>query len=533
VFAFVKHVSSFLLPLLKTITMRRNLYILAFLLLGQQAMAQVPEDALRISWGTMSGTARHQAIGGAMGSLGGEITAAHVNPAGLGFYKTKEVVLSPGLSMLKNKADYRGTSASGDKSNKFLLGTSGFVAGFGRDNRFRARAVSITVNKVADFNGQVYYKGQNNFSSFGERFAEEAARNGLTIDKALNDPAYAFSAGLAVYGYLIDTFTINGTKQWVALPEFIGTRNQENRITTSGGVTELALGYGVNTNDKWFVGASLGVPIMRYVRNSTFRESDPTNTVNDFNYFEFRESLRSVGVGLNVKLGAIYRPVEYFRLGFAVHSPSFMSITDKYSAEMTTDMENFGAGEVIKVSSSTLNNGVNEAEARYAINTPFKFIGSASYVFREVEDTRRQKGFITADIEYVNHKWSSFTPDSDDDQQSSKDYYRELTNVLKKQYKGTFNFRVGGEVKFNTIMARAGFAYYGNPYADSELKASRMFVSGGLGYRDKGIFIDLTYVHGISKDVNFPYRLTDKANTFATARNTAGNIVLTCGFKLL
>lgn len=37
--------------------------------------AQTPEDALRLSWNVQGGTARAQAIGGAMGSLGGDITA--------------------------------------------------------------------------------------------------------------------------------------------------------------------------------------------------------------------------------------------------------------------------------------------------------------------------------------------------------------------------------------------------------------------------------------------------------------------------
>ena len=54
-----------------------------------QLTAQLPEDAIRMSWNTPSGTARNQAIGGAMGSLGGEITSVFVNPAGLGIQKRR------------------------------------------------------------------------------------------------------------------------------------------------------------------------------------------------------------------------------------------------------------------------------------------------------------------------------------------------------------------------------------------------------------------------------------------------------------
>ena len=69
--------------------------------------AQTPEEALRLGWNTPGGTARYRAIGGAMGSLGGDITASYVNPAGLGMYKTSEFVITPAFSFSKL---YSGTS---------------------------------------------------------------------------------------------------------------------------------------------------------------------------------------------------------------------------------------------------------------------------------------------------------------------------------------------------------------------------------------------------------------------------------------
>jgi len=102
---------------------------------------------------------------------------------------------------------------------------------------------------------------------------------------------------------------------------------------------------------------------------------------------------------------------------------------------------------------------------------------------------------------------------------------------VRSEYKGAFNFRVGGELKFNTIMGRLGFAYYSNPYKEEVLKTNKMLLSGGLGYRNKGFFVDLTYVHSFNKEVNFPYRLQDKANTFASIKDQRGNIVASVGFK--
>jgi len=80
-------------------------------------------------------------------------------------------------------------------------------------------------------------------------------------------------------------------------------------------------------------------------------------------------------------------------------------------------------------------------------------------------------------------------------------------------------------------MTRIGFAYYTNPYQDKEIKAHQALISGGIGYRHKGIFIDLTYVYSMKKDVNFAYRLQDRANTFATIDNKLGNIILSFGCK--
>jgi len=84
--------------------MKTYFYIAISLFAITNTYAQEPVDALRYSWTTQSGTARNQAIGGASGSLGGEFSTLFVNPAGLGFYKTDEFVLTPGYNLYNNKS---------------------------------------------------------------------------------------------------------------------------------------------------------------------------------------------------------------------------------------------------------------------------------------------------------------------------------------------------------------------------------------------------------------------------------------------
>lgn len=191
-------------------------------------------------------------------------------------------------------------------------------------------------------------------------------------------------------------------------------------------------------------------------------------------------------------------------------------------------LEGYGGAGVKKQSSNDFNNN-QRGEFKYNLTTPWRIIASGSYVFREVENVKRQKAFITADIEYINYK-SALYKATNNQNVDANNYLNDLNKVIDQQYKGAFNFRLGGELKFNTIMVRLGSAYYGNPYQNE--KADRMKLAGGLGYRDKGFFLDLTYVYSMNKDVNYPYRLQDKPNDPASIKNNVGNIVATIGFKL-
>jgi hypothetical protein len=86
--------------LLTHIIMKKFLLSFFTMMCVYVSMAQSPEDVLRYSYFPQNGSARNAAIGGAMGSLGGDINAMYVNPAGLGMYKTREFVLSPGLNLI-------------------------------------------------------------------------------------------------------------------------------------------------------------------------------------------------------------------------------------------------------------------------------------------------------------------------------------------------------------------------------------------------------------------------------------------------
>jgi hypothetical protein len=497
--------------------------------------AQEPADALRYSWIISSGTARQQAIGGAMTSLGGDLSAAYVNPAGLGFYKTGDFVVTPGYNFLNNNATFYNRLEKNKKSNG-SFGTTGIVLGNENSNRKKnglsGGAFAIAINRTANFGSNILYRGQNNQNSYSQKFLEEIRNNN---DKDANSVAsnYPFGTSLAFNTYWIDTIAggTSGNYQFQSRAT-IGNLLQENVVNNRGGITELALAFAGQKNDKIYFGFTLGIPFLNYERESAFIEADASTDVNNkFDFASIRENLVTKGSGVNLKLGAIFKPQEYVRLGLAIHTPTFYMLTDRYNASVTANTENY-KGELSQ--SSGLFTNDEDAEFRYWHFTPWRIMASGSYVLREIEDVRKQKGFLTADIEYVNYKASSYTTDPEgDDSQGTRDYLKSLNKAIDNAYKGAFNFKAGGELKFTTIMARLGVAYYGNPYKNlAGEKGNRFQVSGGLGYRNKGMFIDLTYVHTMGKDVHFAYRLQNTPFSGATLKQIAGNVLLSVGFKI-
>jgi hypothetical protein len=517
---------------------------LVLLGVASHTFAQLPEDILRYSFYPQVGTARSLAIGGAMGSLGGDISSTFTNPAGLGLYKTRELVLTPGMGFNSNHNDFRGTNAT-SSLNRFQLGTSGFVFGAPTqvpNTKWRGSAFSIAVTKVSDFNNHSYYRGLNNYSSYADQYADDANQSGQSIDGILNDPSFAYGTSLALGTYLIDTVTNgSGQQQYVGLPDFLLNEKipliQEKTVDSRGGMSEVDVAFAASHMDKWYIGGALGFPIV-YV-NQTIHYTETASSPDPSGNFvssSFYDNRISKGYGVNLRLGVIFKPDNSLRLGAAFTSPSVIGTTDTHNATMTTNTGSY-AGTQTAQASDYLGNA--SSSNNYTLITPWRALLSASYVFNAVEDVKQQRGFVTADLEYVGYHESGFgsTASSDDDPTwgstpAQNAYYHTLTQLVHSQYKDAVNLKVGGELKLDTWLARLGFAHYGNPHRDNDdLKAGKTIFSAGLGYRNFGMFFDVGYAYAIATDVDFPYLVSSKENTFADLRDHRGTLMITWGVK--
>lgn len=493
--------------------------------------AQDPTDALRWSWTLPSGTARQQAIGGAMGSLGGDISATFVNPAGLAFFRSGDIVLSPAFQQLRQQAEYLIRKESANQ-RQLSFGTSGLILAGTEQNRKGKKQVtvlSLAVNRTAHFRNDILYRGQNNQSSYSNKYLEEI--QGIR-DANVVANQFPHGASLGFNTYWIDTVAggTNGNFQFRSRAPIATGLLQENWIRQTGGITELAFALGGATNEKLYYGGTIGIPFLNYDRVGQFTEADAGTTMNNFDYARVTDYLETKGMGVNIKLGVLYRPNLYWRLGLAFHTPTWFQLKDTYRTIVTTDTEGY-KGEQSQ-SSALFNNGAPDL-FEYMMSTPYRAIASASYVLRSAQDIRKQRGFLTADLEFINYRAVQYSPNPEvDPSETTRAYLKALNRAIDQAHRGTFNLRLGGELKFNTWMVRGGAAFLGNPYENiAGEQGSRMQLSGGVGYRDRGVYVDLTYVHLSGEDVHAPYRLSNTPFPMARLRQQGAQVVMTVGFK--
>ena len=143
---------------------------------------------------------------------------------------------------------------------------------------------------------------------------------------------------------------------------------------------------------------------------------------------------------------------------------------------------------------------------------------------------------VTAEAEIINHQSVNLSNSATENNPNTSDYYKQLNKDIRLIYRPAFNFRIGGEIKFHTIMFRGGFQYLQSPFEKNALptgvKGYRLIPSFGVGYRDKGIFADISYSHSFGDGVHFPYLLTgDRTYPYATSNINNGQILATIGFK--
>ena len=462
--------------------MKRYIILLALSVLAGSVFAQGAEDALRYSQTYYMGTARSMAMGGAFGALGADLSVAATNPAGLGLYRLSEYSISPYFTNSIANSKYNGTNQNSYKLNVGLSNV-GYVSAIklnsDRSGGWKYVQFAAGMNKLNDFHSYIDMHGPNANNSRLDVYLTNA--DGINYNDIANNTNnnYSFYLQPAWDLYLIDT--IPGYSNYYYSPVPFGGAYQRDQHYRSGAVNQWFVSAAANFNNFVYIGATLGFNSLRYSDDSYYTESDVADTIPYFNSWELDQSLETTGSGINLKVGIIVQPVNWLRIGAAIHTPTwYYNMTDTWQ---TTTYADLGW-----ISPSSVTSPVGTFN--YSLTTPMKFLGDVGIIVGK-------RGSISAEWERVNYATMKFY---------SPDYSFSTENEnIKQYYQSTNNFRLGTEWRFGVMDLRAGYAYYGSPYAQSANDGKRVSVSGGLGLHMGHYNFDLAYIHSVQKQNYYFY----------------------------
>ncbi len=475
-------------------------FLLFFLSISTYLSAQDIADALLFSETHPVTTARSMGVGNALGALGGDLSTASRNPAGISIYRRAEFSFSLGGFGQAIRTDFFGNE-SRIRQNRIAYGSAGLVipTRIRGNSDWKSVNFGITFNRLANFDRDFEYSG----TTTGSRVQAIAERA-----EGLSDPnSDPYEVGPAYEAFLIDplgngAYIGNGGS---ADPDALVDKDQS--VTRSGGINELGLTFGGNYNNKLYLAASLGINFLNYRDDRLYSEFTP-----DLNYIsmDFEETRSIEGTGINLKIGAIYRINKTFRVGAAVHTPTAYRLTDSYNTGLYAriiynDTLRESSFDMIDQEPNVL---------QHNLSTPWAFMLSGGAVIAK-------RGFIGVEVEYLDYGTASFSLLQDERSPANNQFINAVNNGVQDNYQGVFRAKVGGEVTVGIARLRLGYQFQSSPYevAVDGVSDFRHDISAGVGLRWKHFYLDAAYQHTLREFEYSPYA------TSINAQRVTGNMV--------
>ena len=517
------------------------------------------------------GTSRAMALGGAFASLGGDMTAMFVNPAGLGMYRSNEITLTPMMSFTHSET--AGTLPyKGDNKNRFSMADVGIALNVYQSpsKPLTSLTVGFGLNRVADFNKRYSFSSESRYDpnrpdrlmpTIADVFGQQLGQNGIfpTSDGSLGyngvNP-YFWPAVLGYNAYMISPYTDGeGNPLWV--PDCTGSNASvlhSNDVVSSGSINEFAFSVGANFGNIVYVGATLGFQSVHREQSIYYQEEygyfdaagNPTAAVNSsgeyirsqLDYAGLYQKTVLDGSGVNFKIGVIVRPTPSLRLGVAFHTPTFYSLDRTYEGDVESSLYNNETKETkVNVDWTPILN--DEGGNSWDFVSPSRLMFGASYTFGTF-------ALVTVDYErdWYNGIRVKNVPVSDP---AFMIYPESYKTEFKSNFRGTNTVRAGVEVKPLPILAlRAGGGYTDSMFKDGSLyfnapyTTESYYFSAGVGVSlSRAVTLDVAYQNLTEKQTAYQLffsldQQTGEMKTFSglyDTKYTRHFVSMTLGFR--
>jgi hypothetical protein len=483
------------------------------------ATAQTIDDVLRYSTENIQGTARFQAMGGAFGALGGDLSALNVNPAGSAVFNFSEISIT-GSNYHRNNDAFFGNSVSNTTDNSLEFNQVGGVLVFkSTESPWKKVALAFNYDMVQNFDNGFFAGGNtsvgidNYFLNFaqGQPLGPLRVQQGEFIEEAYLDigSSLGFGAQQAFLGFqagLIEpTVDDDDNTSYFSNAEYSSV-NQEYLQTTSGYNSKFTVNFAGQYQENLYVGASLNFHNVLYDR-VTLLDENGYNQDSPIQFTTFDNLLHTEGYGFSFSLGAIAKLNESVRVGGSYQSPTWYELTDDTSQRINSTL---AVSDIDFIDFSIVN-----LFEDYRIKTPGKLTGSVAVIFG-------QDGLLSFDYGYQDMSQAELRPTSDPNFASENDFINETLGVVN-------TYRLGGEFRIDQVSLRAGYRYEDSPYENDDIVGELTGFSGGIGYSFGGSRLDLA-VSRTEQDVN-TFLFDSGINSSAMINRINTNISLGYSFK--
>ncbi|MGV9003454.1 OmpP1/FadL family transporter [Flavobacterium sp.] len=465
------------------------IYTLMFfgvVILSSNAQETTVNDALRLAVDNITGTARYKSMSGAFGAVGGDLSAINQNPAGSIFFNNNLATASVSYFGVRNKSAYFGTTTA-KNDNGLDLNQAGVVFVFNDNSKSSGwNKINLAFNyeNANNFNNTILSSGTNSTTSIGNYFLNFAQGIPLDYIKNYNFNQLSFNEQQAYLGF--DTYifeandpsNLNNVDYYTNIPTG-GNYYQENFVNSRGYNGKMTANFSTAYKNKLFLGANLNFNFVDIQKVFNIYESnnnplyDQGSTITEI---LFRNELHTFGSGISFNFGAIYQPIDNFRLGVAYESPTWYRLTDQLTQGVVTTSIN-------NQDNNTRPSSFNDTQEflPYYVQTPSKWTGSLAYIFGK-------SGLLSADVSMKDYSTTRLKPKNDQP-------FASINSEMNSALDNAVEVRLGGEYKIKQFALRGGYRFEQSPYKVDQSLGDLTGYSGGVGYTFGVNRIDLAYAH--------------------------------------
>lgn len=420
------------------------------------ATAQETYQDTKLIGNDLNGTARYVGMGGAMEALGADISTMTSNPAGTGFFSRTQVSVTGGLVWQNGVESH---SVSGGHKTNASFDQIGIVA-------------PLKINGKPCINVGFNYHKSRNFDQIltASGALSMASQNKLSAIKYDKVGEWGWNAIDANYKKILEKTDDQGKKymDYYNGQAFDFGQYQHGYI----GVYDFNISGAVSNS--FYLGVTAGLHDVNYRSSSTYFEQLEQNTNG-----ASAERLKIDGTGVDVKVGAIFLPIDGspFRVGLYINSPVFYDL--KLRGDAGSGFVQYSGNLSDNNSSAYIRNYCNY---EYKIYTPWKFgvsLGHTVGSYLALGATYEYSDYGSIDNRVIDGTYYDPWYGDAYDTSSSDDVMNAHT---ERTLKGVHTLKLGAEFKpLPTLALRAGYNWVSAVFDENGFRDGSL-ESPGSGY---------------------------------------------------